>query len=76
VQLVRDWIDGEDYIEALDAGAGAITTFIGASCYAVLSGTVAPGIYETNGRVVADSPGLRLHGFQFTPALSESPSGA
>jgi AhpC/TSA family len=76
VQLVRDWVDGEDFIEALDAGAGALTTFTGAACFAVLSGSVAPGIYETDGRVVANSPGLRLHGFQFTPALFESPSEA
>ena len=28
-----------------------------------------PGLYETRGTVVADDPGLRVHGFQFTPAL-------
>jgi hypothetical protein len=28
---------------------------------------VRPGLYETGDTVVADSPGLRLHGVQFTP---------
>ena len=67
VELVRDWIDGEDYIEAADAGAAAEVEFSGGAAFAVLSGPLEPGIYETDGRVVADSPGLRLHGFQFTP---------
>ena len=70
--LVRDWLDGEDYIEAADAGAAASVDFKGGGAWAVLSGAVFPGIYETGGEVVADSPGLRLHGFQFTPA---PPSG-
>jgi hypothetical protein len=26
-----------------------------------------PGLYETDGTFVADGPGVRLHGFQFTP---------
>ena len=46
----------------------------------MLSGdAIEPGLYETDGTVVADDPGLRLHGFQFTPAPpapSGSPSGA
>ena len=29
-----------------------------------------PGLYETDGTVVAEHPGLRLHGFQFTPEPS------
>jgi hypothetical protein len=34
----------------------------------VLSGAeTEPGLYETDGDVVAESPGLRLHGMQFTP---------
>ena len=33
--------------------------------WAVLSGPVEPGLYESDGTVVADDPGLRLHGFQF-----------
>ena len=68
LSLIRDWTDGEDYIEAADAGAGAEVSFRGGGAWAVLSGTVEPGVYETDGKVVAESPGLRLHGFQFTPA--------
>jgi hypothetical protein len=68
LELVRDWNDGEDYIEAQDAGAAAGVAFRGAAAFAVLSGPVEPGVYETDGRVVAEDPGLRLHGFQFTPA--------
>ena len=35
--------------------------------YAVLSGTVEPGLHSSDGTVVAEASGLRLHGFQFTP---------
>ena len=71
VELVRDWIDGADYVEAADAGAAASVEFTGAEAWSVLSGggLELPGLYETRGTVVADDPGLRVHGFQFTPAL-------
>ena len=72
LELVRDWADGEDFIEAADAGAGASVGFTAAGAWAVLSGPVEPGLYETDGTVVAPEPGLRLHGFQFTPRLSGS----
>ncbi len=64
---MRDWTDGEDWIEAADSGAAASVTFDAGGAWAVLSGTVEPGLYETEGTVVAEDPGLRLHGFQFTP---------
>jgi len=69
LELVRDWTDGEDYIENRDAGASAKAEFVGGAAYAVLSGAdIDPGIYEApEGRVLADTPGLRIHGFQFTP---------
>lgn len=68
VDLVRDWIDGPDYIEAADAGAAVSVSFTAGSAWAVLSGDdVEPGLHETDGTVVAESPGLRVHGFQFTP---------
>ncbi len=68
IELIRDWTDGEDYIEAADAGAAAEVTFTGGAAYAVLSGPLEPGVYEApEGEVVAEDPGLRLHGFQFTP---------
>jgi hypothetical protein len=67
--LVRDWADGEDFIEAADAGAAARFSFRAGAAFAVLSGDeVEPGLYEVEGGVVeAGSPGLRLHGVQFTP---------
>lgn len=68
VELIRDWSDGRDYIEAEDAGAGATASFTGGGAFAVLSGAVTAGVYETGASVIAESPGLRLHGFQFTPA--------
>ena len=69
LELVRDWTDGEDWIEAADAGAAASFTFSAGGAFAVLSGDdVEPGLYETDGTVTAESPGLRLHGVQFTPA--------
>ena len=80
LELVRDWTDGEDWIEAADAGAAASFSFSGGGAYAVLSGAgVEPGLYEVDGAVEAESPGLRLHGVQFTPAPpapAGSPSGA
>jgi hypothetical protein len=80
LELVRDWAEGEDWIEAADAGAAARFSYRAGSAYAVLSGAgVEPGLYETEGSVEAESPGLRLHGVQFTPlppAPSGSPSGA
>lgn len=70
LELVRDWTDGEDWIAAADAGAAATVRFTGGGAWAVLSegGLEIPGLYETDGTVVAEHPGLRLHGFQFTPA--------
>jgi hypothetical protein len=69
LELVRDWLDGEDFIEAADAGGAATAGFRAGSAWAVLSegGIEEPGLYETDGTVVAEHPGLRLHGFQFTP---------
>jgi hypothetical protein len=80
LELVRDWADGDDWIEAADAGAAAAFSFSAGGAYAVLSGAdVEPGLYETDGRVEAESPGVRLHGVQFTPAPPApggSPAGA
>jgi hypothetical protein len=68
LELVRDWIDGEDWIEAADAGASATVEFRAGGAWAVLSGgDLEPGLYETGGTVVAEEAGLRLHGFQFEP---------
>jgi hypothetical protein len=68
LELVRDWVAGEDYLEAKDAGAAATVSFEAGSAWAVLSGGDAdPGVFETDGTVEAVEPGLRLHGFQFTP---------
>ncbi len=74
LELVRDWTEGEDYLEAADAGGAASIEFSAGAAYAVLSGGgLEPGLYETGGTVVAEDPGLRLHGFQFTP---RPPAGA
>jgi AhpC/TSA family len=68
LELVRDWTDGEDYIEAKDAGAAASFSFSGGGAFVVLSGGERePGLYESDGTVEAESPGVRLHGVQFTP---------
>jgi hypothetical protein len=78
--LVRDWTEGEDWIAAADAGAAARFSFTAGGAFAVLSeGGLEPGLYESDGTVVAESPGLRLHGVQFTPAppdhLASPPAG-
>ena len=71
--LVRDWTDGEDWIAAADAGASGTVRFNAGGAWAVLSmgGLEEPGLYETDGTVVAEEAGLRLHGFQFTPRPPE-----
>jgi hypothetical protein len=77
LELVRDWSDGEDFIEARDAGAAAsVRSFSAGSAWAVLSGGELdePGLYETDGTVVAESPGTRLHAVQFTPSPPRAPS--
>ncbi len=75
LDLVRDWTDGIDYIEAADAGASVtVRSFRAGEAWAVLSGAgLEPGLYESDGTVVAEEAGMRLHGFQFTP-LPPSPS--
>jgi hypothetical protein len=74
LELVRDWTDGDDWIEAADAGAAATFSFTAGAAFAVLSGGGRePGLYESDGSVEAESPGLRLHGVQFTP-LPPGPS--
>jgi AhpC/TSA family len=68
LELVRDWSDGEDWIAAADAGAAASFSYTAGGAFAALSeGGVEPGLYEVDGLVEAESPGLRLHGVQFTP---------
>jgi hypothetical protein len=69
LELVRDWVNGPDYIEAADAGAGAaVRSYRAGAAFAVLSGgELEPGLYESDGEISAESPGVRLHGFQFTP---------
>ena len=70
LELVRDWDDGEDWIEARDAGAAASFSYTAGGAFAVLSGAgLEPGLYETEGLLEAESPGLRLHGVQFLPRL-------
>jgi hypothetical protein len=74
LELVRDWDDGEDWIEASDAGAAASFTFRAGAAFAVLSGAeVEPGLHEVDGTVEAASPGLRLHGVQFSPLPPAAP---
>ncbi|MBA2506197.1 MAG: redoxin domain-containing protein [Thermoleophilaceae bacterium] len=74
LELEGDWEDGPDYVEARSEGAAATASFRAGGAYAVLSGTASPGLHETGGRVTADQPGLRLHGFQFTPIPPEAGS--
>jgi hypothetical protein len=67
VELTGTWSEGGDYLEAQEAGATARVQFRAGEAYAVLSGSVEAGLYPTDGTVVAEAAGLRLHGFQFTP---------
>jgi hypothetical protein len=71
LELSGEWSEGPDYLEAQAAGATARATFRAGEAYAVLSGTAEPGLHPSDGTVVAEAPGLRLHGFQFTPLPPE-----
>src|SRR3954447_13218549 len=67
VELSGTWQPGSDYVEAAETGASARVKFRAGEAYAVLSGSTEPGLHPSDGSVVAEAPGLRLHGFQFTP---------
>jgi thiol-disulfide isomerase/thioredoxin len=71
------WDAGEDYIESTKAGNKVSVKCDAGSAWAVLSGEGVdyPGLHEVaieGGRasVEAPGPGLRVHGFQFTPKYS------
>jgi hypothetical protein len=71
LELVRDWELGPDYIEAVDAGAAARFEYSAGGAFAVMSGGgIEPGLYEVDGTVEAESPGVRLHAVQFTPRFA------
>ncbi|MFL6863456.1 MAG: hypothetical protein ACJ8DZ_10680 [Allosphingosinicella sp.] len=65
--LTGRWSEGPDYLEAAEAGATAHADYRAGEAYVVLSGSAYPGLYPTDGTIVAEAPGLLLHGFQFTP---------
>jgi hypothetical protein len=67
VRLTGEWSEGPDYLEAQEAGSAAHVRFRAGEAYAVLSGSTEAGLYPTDGTIVAETPGLRLHAFQFTP---------
>lgn len=67
VSVTGSWAAGPDYLEAGEAGAGVRVDYRAGEAYAVVSGTEEPGLRPTDGTIVAQAPGLRLHGFQFTP---------
>ena len=76
LDLVRDWRKARTGSRRADAGAAASFSFSAGGAFAVLSGDdVEPGLYETDGTVTAEAPGLRLHAVQFTPA-PPAPSGS
>jgi len=67
LELEGEWRAGDDYLEAASAGAVAHFRFRAGGAFAVLSGDREPDLYETDGEIVAERPGLRLHAIQFTP---------
>ena len=73
--LAGEWSEGEDYLEAATAGATAAVRWSGGAAYAVLSGSAEAGLHATDGTFMAEAAGVRLHGFQFTPA-PPAPSGS
>lgn len=75
LELTGGWNESADWLEAAEAGATASAACTAAGAYAVVSGRGVehPGLHQleiADGGAVftADLPGVRLHGFQFTPA--------
>lgn len=70
----NDWDQDEDYIQSTKAGNTVSVKCDAGSAWAVLSGEGVeyPGLHEIpieggKATVEATAPGLRVHGFQFTP---------
>ena len=81
LELVRDWDEGEDWLEAADAGAAASFTFRAGGAYAVLSGGgvragALRGGRDGRGRVARVSACTACSSRPLPPAPSGSPSGA
>jgi hypothetical protein len=77
LKVKGDWQQGQDWIEAEKSGSKVSAKCDAGAAYAVLSGegVEQPGVHEVeivDGKVtvVAENPGLRLHGFQFTPRVT------
>ena len=67
LELVRDWTDGEDWIEAADSGAAASVTFDAGRSLGRPVGHGRAGPLRDGRDRRGRRPGDRLHGFQFTP---------
>lgn len=74
LKVKGNWGRADDYIQAEKAGAKVSVSADAGSAWAVLSGEGVenPGLHELpieGGKVSveAEAPGLRVHGFQFTP---------
>lgn len=74
LKLTGGWNESADWLEAAEAGATATATCTAAGAYAIVSGRGVdePGvlrlpIVDGAATFTADRPGVRLHGFQFTP---------
>ena len=62
LELVRDWTDGRGLARGRRRRRRGELQLQRGRAFAVLSGDdVEPGLYETDGTVTAEAPGLRLH---------------
>lgn len=81
VTLAGDWVEGHDFLEAHSADASIEAEYSGGQAWAVLSGpgTQYPGCHlladggETTVKIEAATPGMRVHGLQFTPRPPAAP---
>lgn len=76
VKVKGTWESDQDFIQSTKAGNKVSIKCDAGKAYAVLSGEGVeyPGVHEVpidggKASVVADGPGLRVHGFQFTPKV-------
>ena len=79
LELVRDWRTARTGSSGGRGRGAASFDYRGRRLRRSIRSWQGGGVYETDGTVVAESPGVRLHGVQFTPpppAPSESPSEA
>ena len=76
LELVRDWTDGEDWIEAADAGAAASFSYSAAGVGGAVGRGVEPGSTRSTGRSRRSRRGSACTACSSRPAPPAAPCGS